>query len=524
MITPRFYQEEAIKRVSEALARGENPLVVCPTGAGKSLIAAFIMADFPGRVLLLSHVAEILVQDRQEYEALTGRNDCGYYSATLEEKNGFARVIFGGVQSVYRNSGDLIMWGDFGLVIIDEVHRVGGENTKMYRACLEAFRAPYLGLTATPYRLDSGLIYGNNGELFKRVTYQIKARDLIPEYLAPLVARGTESDIDTTGVGKQGGEFKLRELEDVAMSGNTTSRIVREAIKGFAGRKKILVFSCGVDHGNEIKETLALHGETSAAIYGKTEKETRKATVKDFAKQDLRWLININIASTGFNVPSIDGILGARSTLSKGFHVQSLGRGMRKAPGKENCLVLDFARNCLRHGDIDDLGIAYEPSEKAKRAAEELERRAGAGKRKAFETDGDLAIDPMTGVGSARITLGVKAMSYFLQKAKKYEGKQLLRVGYLTSMGWLNFWLCPEYPTAAKYFARRWYARRYPNEQMPESAPAFMARAKQISWPDEIVVENVGAKFPELITEHFRENGERYVLHKRAPITEDLPF
>lgn len=161
MYTLRPYQHEAVQAALRHFRRSRQPaLVVLPTGAGKSLVIAELARLARGRVLVLTHVKELVEQNHSKYSSygLTA----GIYAAGLHQKDTAEKVIFGSIQSVARAGPNF--FADFSLLIIDECHRVSGEEGTQYNEVIRRIHGEnkeicILGLTATPYRLDTGWIY-----------------------------------------------------------------------------------------------------------------------------------------------------------------------------------------------------------------------------------------------------------------------------------------------------------------------------------------------------------------------------
>jgi DNA repair protein RadD len=116
-----------------------------------------------------------------------------------------------------------------------------------------------------------------------------------------------------------------------------------------------LVFCAGVDHALHVRDVLRAHGVSAEAVLGETPTHEREEIIAAYKAGEIRCLVNVNVLTTGFNVPQVDLLVMLRPTLSTGLYVQMIGRGTRKAEGKTNCLVLDFAGNVHRHGPVDSV-------------------------------------------------------------------------------------------------------------------------------------------------------------------------
>jgi DNA repair protein RadD len=120
-------------------------------------------------------------------------------------------------------------------------------------------------------------------------------------------------------------------------------------------RRAWLVFTSGIKHSKMVQDALTARGIDCAVILGTTDDATRKREIEKFRRGELRCLISVNVLSVGFNVPHVDLIALTRPTKSPGMYYQQVGRGLRLAHGKENCIILDFASNIATHGNIDTL-------------------------------------------------------------------------------------------------------------------------------------------------------------------------
>jgi DNA repair protein RadD len=127
--------------------------------------------------------------------------------------------------------------------------------------------------------------------------------------------------------------------------------VVDEPIEG--NRRSWLVFCASVQHAFHVRDAIRARGFTCETIVGETPGAEREALIHAFKRGDIRCLINANVLTTGFNAPGVDLLAMLRPTMSAGLYVQIVGRGCRVAPGRANCLVLDFAGNIARHGPIN---------------------------------------------------------------------------------------------------------------------------------------------------------------------------
>lgn len=339
---------------------GKNPIVALPTGSGKSYgMADFVQwaVDRGAKVLLLSHVKEILEQNEKSIKEYTGL-PVAVYSASMGRKE-VGPITVGGIQSVFRQKE---LFEDFDFVVIDECHRVSYDPDSMYRKLLNDHPGTVIGFTATYYRLGTGYIYGKDKEhLFDDVCYDWTSKEkfvqLINEgWLTKLVAEGTSYKMDAEDVRVTGGDFNIKDLSEKYDREAVTNSILHEILQKGKDRKQWLLFAIDMDHADHIAEWLNRNGISTIVVHSRMHEYgfDRDKVVADIKKSKYRCVVNVDILTTGFDHPGIDLIGLLRLTQSPTLHVQMLGRGSRIEDGKLDCLVLDFAGNLERLGPIND--------------------------------------------------------------------------------------------------------------------------------------------------------------------------
>ena len=357
----RDYQKRAIEDAYAWLNTNRGDLcIVAPTGSGKSWIVAGLCEDllngYEGRrIIVLSHVKELLVQDAEKIVAAWPEAPLGVYSAGLGRKDMNA-VTVAGIQSIWKKAGEA---GHVGLVIVDEAHLINNQDAGMYRTFIGGLREvnPHLrviGLTATPYRLGQGMVTEGEDSLFDGLIESVSIEELVARgYLARLRSKFTDVRLDVSGVARRGGEFVESELQARVDTEDSNSGIVAETIRRAEGRQSWLFFCTGVEHALHMRDELRRQGVTAEAVTGDMPKEQRAWTLENFKAGRIKALTNMNVLTTGFDHPDIDLIVMARPTLSPGLYLQMAGRGMRVKSGPyADCLVLDFAGNIARHGPV----------------------------------------------------------------------------------------------------------------------------------------------------------------------------
>jgi len=365
-ITLRPYQQEAVVAVYDHLRRRDDaPCLVLPTASGKTPVMASICRDavtlWGGRVLILAHVKELLEQavDKLHTMAPDLWMQIGVYSAGLRSRDTDKPIIVAGIQSVYRRAAEL---DRFDLILVDECHLipVGGEG--MYRQFLSDAKIinPHvrlIGLTATPYRMASGMICGPEN-LLNHVCYEVGVHELITQgFLCPLKTKAGRQKVDTSNLHIRGGEFIAGEVEALMNDDDTVRAACREIVDHAQTRNAVLIFAAGVEHAQHVQRVLGEMGHECGFVCGETPPTERAATLDRFKAGKLKFLVNVNVLTTGFDAPNIDCVALLRPTNSPGLYYQMVGRGFRLHPSKNDCLVLDFGGNILRHGPVDALQI-----------------------------------------------------------------------------------------------------------------------------------------------------------------------
>lgn len=368
IIKPFPYQKEANDALVRYFVENKtgNPVIDAPTGSGKSVIIAtfihMVLSNWPGqRVLMLTHQKELIEQNEEKLLKVWPDAPVGVYSASVGRKQLFQPIIFAGIQSLARSRHI----PRFDLVLIDECHLVPFlDADSQYRKVIRKLQqnnphVRFIGLTATPFRTAGGYIHTHPSSLFTDICHEISIHTLIElGRIAPVVTRASEHELDESQLKKRGGEFTEQSIN--LQFKDRADSITDEIIERGRHRKKWLLFTSGVEQACVAADLLSDKGIRTGVVHGKLSKGEREAIINDLKFGDLKAVVNCNVLTTGFDAPEIDLVALLRATTSANLYVQMIGRGMRVAPGKENCLALDYGGNCERHGPIDNLNIRAE--------------------------------------------------------------------------------------------------------------------------------------------------------------------
>lgn len=481
-----------------------------------------------GRVLILAHVKELLQQTADTLQYFLPANMVGVYSAGLNSRDTEHPVICAGIQSVYKKAGEL---GSFSLVMVDESHLIPTHENGMYRNFLHYAKivnpkVRFVGLTATPYRLDAGYICGEEN-ILNHICYEVGVRELIVQgYLCPIKTRAGSERPDLSGVHIRGGEYVEHEMAE------RMDRIVdgacREVVELTKDRKSVLVFSSSVEHGRHVQQKLIdLTGEEVGFVCGETASSERAELIERFKPGGsrlfghLKYLVNVNVLTTGFDAPNVDAIVMLRATLSPGLYSQICGRGLRIHPDKEDCIVLDYGDNAVRHGPIDDIKVKDKNEGDGEAPAKECPECAAV-IHAAYSVCPDCGFEfpppelkHDTNASSAGILSGevitedydVDRVSYWVHHKKNDpDAPTTMRVEYDTVISGLpgqtfKEWVCFNHTGFARQNAERWWRDRS-RLPVPASTEDAVELANQgyLANVERIKVREVsGDKFPKII-------------------------
>ena len=506
----RPYQQKAIDSVFDYIGKkGKHPLVALPTGSGKTFVIGGIIdraiKEGYENILILSHVKEILKQDKECVERITNR-DVAMFSAGFEVKQ-INKLTVAGIQSAYRSPE---AFSHFDMVLIDECHLISQRGESMYQQFLSGIGdVPRIGLTATPFRLGEGYIYGP-GKMFDGICCDMTSRDAFNHligggYLSNLTTKATGTRLVTEGVKVTAGDFNEKALAEANNRMEITEACIDEIIARASDRKKWLIFAIDIKHAEAITHCLERKGISAAVLHSKMERD-RDQIIRRFKDGEFRCLVNINILTTGFDVPDIDVVALLRPTQSPVLHVQTIGRGMRIAPDKRDCLIMDFAGNICRLGPINDVKVVTKRKGKgggqmmAKECPQcnelvhlRVEICPVCSHKFVFRQKLKPTAGTMSPIASGRTQHWIDVVDVKYAKHNKYGGPPSLRVTYLAPSGEaIREWVCIEHNGFAGMKAVRWLASRSVQVSTVDDA---LASKHVMRRPRKILVD-VSGKYP----------------------------
>lgn len=532
----REYQSSCVDSIFEyfKLNKIGNPLVVVPTGGGKSIILADfcqkVLKKWPKtRILILAHRKELLEQNANKLWQVWPAAPIGIYSAGLNKRQ-FNRITIAGIQSIY-DKGQQLGWQD--LILVDECHLIPKSGTGQYRTLIQGVKAfnanaRIIGFTATPFRVDSGMLTSDTDSLFTDICYDIELRYLIEQgYLSNLVSKQSSVQADLEDVRTRGGEYVPSDIDKACNKENLINRTLNEICEQGKDRKSWILFCASVRHTQHVTDELRKRNISCAAVTGETASGERERILNDFKAGKIRAVLNCDVLTTGFDAPNIDLLCLLRPTKSVGLYIQMVGRGSRLSPGKQNCMVLDFAGNIERHGPIDQIKIKQKNGKAVNN---------GAPTRKCPECDVVLhiSVKKCTECGyefpqeekhlSTASTSAILAVVEEFQidkveyKVHQKEGKpDSMRAIY--SIGWnlnINQFLCFNHGGYATMKAKQWWTMATGQKHgIPQTTGEAISRIEELGKPIKLWAKKNG-KFWDILkiefntkVDHYGELGER---------------
>ena len=362
MIELRPYQETLLQQANDALAESTRRrlMLQLPTGGGKTVIAGALLAEWlrDGRkAVWLTHRKELAEQTRRMLA------DAGVSAITNVNwtPGGDAPAMVGGVvilmaQTVGRRNARREVWNRYNsndLLVIDEDHHAAAPG---WERAMQQWPGPIVGMTATPWRLSEKEGFDH---LFDRLLCGPQTSDLQSLHdpalcqaqvlVPPPEQRITGGAVDRTGDYTETGiERANRDRPDIMTAGALAFW------QRHAGDRQTIAYAVSVDHAHNLAAVFNEAGILASAILGDTKREERDAAIAGFRDGSIKILVNVIVATEGFDLPDASCVIIARPTLSLALYLQMVGRGLRPKPDGGDCLILDLAANAATHGLPED--------------------------------------------------------------------------------------------------------------------------------------------------------------------------
>ena len=330
------YQEDMKERIEKALCLHRSVMAQMPTGTGKTylltaVIDSFVRANPKAKVWIVAHRRELVSQIDE-----TVRKFHSYSSATSSLLSSVKAMS---IQWLMRHYDEIEE--EPGMIVIDEAHHA---LAKTYKEMWERFpKAKFLGLTATPCRL--------NGKGFTDLFDVLVQSWGVPEF----ISKGRLATYDFVSIKSDGvtqrlidslqkrgadGDYQNKEMDMLLNKKPSIERLYR-SLEEYGKDRKGIVYAINISHAQKITKLYQEHGVKAIAIDSKTPATERQQDIEAFKKGDIQVLVNVDIFSEGFDCPDVEFVQLARPTLSLAKYLQMVGRGLRVAKGKKNCVIID---------------------------------------------------------------------------------------------------------------------------------------------------------------------------------------
>lgn len=485
-IVPRPYQIEAHGALDLHMRTKEgNPLVVIPTGGGKSVLMAWSIQGWkidypPFRCIILAHRKELVEQNAAELARLWPGGDIGVFAAGLRRYDRDNSITYASIDSVYKKWGE---FEPFDVIIVDEAHRIPAKGEGKYRQFINGCKSQnenlrVIGYTATPFRMGQGVIC-HRDHILNEICYEANIVDLIEQgYLCKLRSKIGDIQPDITGVRKNsGGDYITTSLASAV----DTPDIVRKAIKSAVeiiqseNRKSIMFFCVDVSHCRDVSMELRKYGIDAPMVTGQTPARERKKIAEAFKHGVIRAISNVNVYTEGFDAKRVDCIVLLRPTLSAGLYLQMVGRGLRIHPEKTDCIVLDYAKCILEHGPINCIDSGKVKMTKCANCGDDFSRVIGVcpncgweiPKQQIEREDAEERERKMHEIRHSNLSIisgepeTIEVDAVTVHRHRKLGKPDSLRVQYRCGLSTFPEWVCLDHPGFAGQKAKAWWSKRF---------------------------------------------------------------
>ena len=367
MLQLRSYQQALLRRVQDGLAAGPKArlMIQLPTGGGKTVIAGALLSDWlqNGRkAVWLTHRTELAEQTRR---MLTDAGVSAITNVNWTPGEDAPAMAGGAVilmaQTVGRRTARREVWNRYDagdLLVIDEAHHAAAPG---WERAMQQWPGPTVGMTATPWRLSEKEGFGH---LFDDLLCGPQTADLqalgkpalckAQVFIPPAEQRIAGGAVDRTGdYNERGIEQANRDRPDILTAG-ALAFWQKHAVDSLNNQRQTIAYAVSVDHAHNLAAMFNEAGISAAVILGDTNREERDRAIAGFRDGSIKVLVNVVVATEGFDLPDASCVIIARPTMSLALYLQMVGRGLRPKPDGGDCIILDLATNSATHGLPED--------------------------------------------------------------------------------------------------------------------------------------------------------------------------
>lgn len=334
-----FLQIDSLNRLQEARnLKQSSGLVVLPTGTGKTRVAALDSKNCKAsKILYVAHTHEILQNAHKEFSHVYGSDNVAY--SFYHKTSAAPKVHLVTIQTISRNIPK-IKSNNYDYVVVDEFHHAAASS---YRKLIDNISPNFLlGLTATPFRGDrQDVIELCNGNII--VEYELRT-GIDSGILSPFHYYGLFDDVDYTNIRQFNYGYSIKDLDKALIIASRDNSIISKW-NVHAENLPTIAFCCSVNHANRVSKSFNQKGIPADIYIGTTPLVERDQLIEALRYGDLKVLCVVDVMNEGIDIPFVECLLFLRPTESKRVFFQQLGRGLRKFPGKNKVIVLDFIGN-----------------------------------------------------------------------------------------------------------------------------------------------------------------------------------
>ncbi len=367
MIELREYQADLLREVQGGLAAAPKArtMLQLPTGGGKTVIAGALLAHWlqDGRkAVWLTHRKELAEQTRR---MLTDAGVSAITNVNWTPGEDAPAMAGGAVilmaQTVGRRNARREIWNRYGandLLVIDEAHHAAAAG---WERAMQQWPGPIVGMTATPWRLSEqeGFDHLFDDLLCGPQTADLQALEKpalcdAQVFIPPPEQRIAGGAVDRTGDYSEAGiERANRDRPDI-MTAGALQFWQKHAAEPPNNQRQTIAYAVSVDHAHNLAAVFNEAGVPAAVILGDTNREERDRTIAGFRDGGIKVLVNVIVATEGFDLPDASCVIIARPTMRLALYLQMVGRGLRPKCDGGDCLILDLAANSVTHGLPED--------------------------------------------------------------------------------------------------------------------------------------------------------------------------
>lgn len=354
----RPYQRNCVDAILASPA--QRKLAVLPTGAGKTFVVVALQHTLKAKTLFIAHRRELISQTVNAFQNYDAETSVGVVMADQNELGNDVTVA--SIQTLANPNRLLQLDTDYNLIVVDEAHHIYARSYRhllyRYGLCdkitasmdgkdvsasltpLLSEKRTLLGITATPIRSNKD---ESLNDVFDEKVFSLAITDLIPDYLCDFRCITVQTQLDMSNVSVSNGDLSASGVDEVFQATEFFDLLPDIISEHIPDRKRVLVFVSTVDGVHSVMSILQNAGIPCGFVIGDMKKDDRRETLDKFKTGEIQVMVNCMVLTEGYDCPEVDAIVVLRPTKSALLLQQMIGRGLRTAEGKDDCVILDLA-------------------------------------------------------------------------------------------------------------------------------------------------------------------------------------